>query len=181
MVKKSRRFFEFEEKFSWAEIMSAIAIAISLITAIVTPLLTYHYFEPKLEDYRIKLEESRKRPQIQVSKIRETDLKDIQGLRFDITNVGQFPAENLQIIISSNASDVLFKAPDKEAALRRHVSMYPDIKSKYELEDFVIRITLERPLAPKQVLTITIPEIPGAVSIQTGYGDMIQVYSSGRY
>ena len=168
--------------FGWAQILSILSIIISLIV----PVLGYTYFSPKLETQKSQLaelkEELKNRPELFVSEPQKSEGGKSQSLKFEITNVGKFPAKELQIIIITTAVDKFSKAIDKKEAIRNHLLVTPRIEYEPNYEGGmlpIIRLTLKRPLAPNESMSVTLLEIPTYIGIQNQYGDSINVFASG--
>jgi hypothetical protein len=183
-------------EFGWAQVLAIIAIGLSIIMPFLAAVITYEILAVRLERQKnvmalelenqksklAELREDRKsRPQLLISNVKKSS-DEKESLSFEVANVGQSPAKELQIIVWSTAYDSLSKATDKKEAIRNHVLIYPGIQFDPELEGGVIptiRITFKRPLAPQEKLSVTLFEIPTSVSIQNQYGELTPVFASG--
>ena len=156
------------------EKLTVIVSVLALVVAAANPFIVYKWLNPPLKEIK---QELKQRGRLQVSSNRSSNEYHMQVMRkiimeddsetipiafnLEIVNVGEMPANNVQIVAQYDS-----KAPDKPAFVFEPPSQYDLIARPDQLF-----VTVKRPIAPKDTLKVTFKDYPSRVAVSNEFGE----------
>jgi len=158
-----KRFFDFEAKFGWSELIALIAVIVAFLP---------HFMRDPLKEMMAR------HPQLHVTQAELKDTKYFGGEKaFYVTvrNVGNYPVDGLQF-----AFDVFYlnKKSIKPEDIR--LSMEPKYAYDLQIKQQQAYLRIKNALPPNQDFSVIIFGRPLTVSVMTDFGNSIYLSPSRR-